>query len=936
MKKKSNNNQNHTDSPLTHIMISGARTHNLKNINVNIPKNKLVVITGVSGSGKTSLAFDTIYAEGHIRYLESLSAYARQFLQQNNKPDVDSISGLAPAIAIEQKTGSHNPRSTVGTVTEIYDYLRLLFARIGIAKCPIHHHSLQPQSVSQILEHMLQLEINNKCYISAVLVNNRKGEFQDLFDRICKSGFSKIKINNQIFDVLNTPHLDKNKNHNIELIIDQLTISPNNNNRISQSIELALKYGLGKIKITNKDNNTEHFFSNKFACKQCDYSIAELEPKFFSFNNPTGACATCNGLGTTTFFDPKKIINHPQQSLADGAIVYFTNKHIKNFKQLTLASKKHKFNMDNSWLDLNSKQQQVILYGDDSFQGVVNYLIQLYQNLNSSHAKEEISKYQSYQQCQTCHGNRLKIESQNIFIENKSIVEITNYSIAQCHDYISKIKLQGNQLVIAEKIIIEITKRLDFLIKVGLSYLNLSRNTSTLSGGESQRIRLARQIGSGLTGVVYVLDEPSIGLHQKDNDKLIAMLCHLRDIGNTVIVVEHDSDTIKQADYIIDIGTMAGVNGGHLVIAGDYKTIIQHRESLTAQYLNGSKVIKTPTQPRKTNKGYLTLTGARANNLKNINIKIPIGCFICITGVSGSGKSSLINDTLYPILANKLNHAQLNLTNFDQIDGLQYLDKVINISQSSIGKLPISNPATYTGLFTLIRHFFAQLPTAKEKGYNPGRFSFNIAGGRCEACKGHGYIKVEMYFLSDVLVKCETCAGKKYNDDTLTIHYKGYNINQILEMSVVEALELFKNIPTIKHKLQVLNDVGLGYIKLGQPANTISGGESQRIKLALELSKKDTGKTFYILDEPTTGLHFYDIDLLLKTLHQLVDQGNTVLVIEHNLDVIKTADYIIDIGPKGGDEGGKIVAQGKPQDLIKNKESYTAQYLKPYLSPPSN
>jgi excinuclease ABC subunit A len=918
-------------SPLTHIIIEGARTHNLKNIDIAIPKNKLVVITGVSGSGKTSLAFETIYAEGQIRYLESLSAYARQFLQQTDKPDVDSIEGLSPAISIEQKTGSHNPRSTVGTVTEIYDYLRLLFARIGIAQCPIHKHNLTPQSIQQIVDHILKAENNNKCFIIAVLVNNRKGEFQELFSKIRSLGFTKVKIDGELLDILEVPALDKNKKHNIELVVDKLTIQNTQTDRIKQSIELALKYGSGRMKIANIETHNEHFFSSKFACKECDYSIAELEPKIFSFNNPSGACSACSGLGVVSFFDPEKIIAHIDQPLADGAITYFTPKQHKNFEHLLTCSKKHGFSIENSWSELTKENQQIILYGDDTFSGVIHYLSELYQESTSNHVREELNKYQSHKTCGKCNGARLKIEAQNVFVNNKSIVEITSYSIAAMYEYMNNLKLTGNQLLIANKITSEITKRLDFLMKVGLQYLHLSRNANTLSGGESQRIRLARQIGAGLTGVIYVLDEPSIGLHQRDNDKLIEMLFRLRDIGNTVIVVEHDTDTIKNADHIIDIGKMAGIHGGHLIAEGDYNAIIKNKESLTAEYLTGTRSINVPKTTRDLTKGTLSLTGARSNNLKNVTLNIPVGCFVCITGVSGSGKSSLINDTLYPILANRLNRANMTLPVFDEIKGLEHFDKVINISQASIGKLPISNPATYTGLFTLIRNFFTELPMSKERGYGPGRFSFNVPGGRCESCKGHGYIKVEMYFLSDVLVKCETCEGKRYNLDTLEVRYKGFNIHDVLEMSVVEALELFSNIPTIKRKLNTLNDVGLGYIKLGQPANTISGGESQRVKLALELSRKDTGKTLYILDEPTTGLHFYDIDLLLKTLHRLVNEGNTVVVIEHNLDVIKTADYIIDIGPEGGNDGGEIIAEGTPQQLVKNKISYTAKYLKSYL-----
>lgn len=918
-------------SPITHIVIEGARTHNLKNISLNIPKNKLIVITGVSGSGKTSLAFETIYAEGQIRYLESLSAYARQFLQQTDKPDVDSIEGLSPAISIEQKTGSHNPRSTVGTVTEIYDYLRLLFARIGTAQCPIHKHNLTPQSIQQILEHALKAEESQKCLIISVLVNNRKGEFQELFNKIKSLGFTKVKINGELLDVLDVPSLDKNKKHNIELVVDKLTINADQGDRIKQSIEVALKYGAGRMKIVNVENNREHFFSSKFACKECDYSIPELEPKMFSFNNPSGACSACGGLGVVSFFDPEKIITHIDLSLADGAITYFTPKQHKNYGHLLTCGKKHGFDMDSSWRTLTDAHKQIILHGDDSFDGVINYLVELFKETTSSHVREELDKYQSNKTCGKCNGARLKIEAQNVFVKGKNIVEITNYSIEECYYYMSNLKLSGNKLLISNKITSEIIKRLDFLMKVGLQYLHLNRNANTLSGGESQRIRLARQIGAGLTGVIYVLDEPSIGLHQKDNDKLIDMLCRLRDIGNTVIVVEHDTDTIKHADHIIDIGKFAGIHGGHLIAEGKYDEIIANKESLTAEYLNGFREIKVPTKTRELTKGTLTLIGARSNNLKNVTLNIPVSCFVCVTGVSGSGKSSLINDTLYPILANRLNRANFTLPNFDEIQGLENFDKVINISQASIGKLPISNPATYTGLFTLIRTFFTDLPMSKERGYDPGRFSFNVAGGRCEACKGHGYIKVEMYFLSDVLVKCETCDGKRYNPDTLEVKYKGNNIHDVLEMSVVEALELFSNIPTIKRKLNTLNDVGLGYIKLGQPANTISGGESQRVKLALELSRKDTGKTLYILDEPTTGLHFYDIDLLLNTLHRLVNEGNTVVVIEHNLDVIKTADYIIDIGPDGGSAGGEIIAEGTPTQIVKLNKGYTATYLKPYL-----
>ncbi len=925
------------------IKIRGARTHNLKNIDLDLPKNKLIVITGVSGSGKSSLAFDTIYAEGQRRYVESLSSYARQFLQQMNKPDVDLIEGLSPAISIEQKSTSHNPRSTVGTVTEIYDYLRLLYARIGEPHCPTHKQILKGQTVSQIVDNIMSMQNNTKIAILSPVVSSKKGTHTELITQIQSQGFTKLNINNKIIDIDGMADLDKNKKHDIDIVIDRIKITPEIKNRLTESIEIALQYGSERIKILNLENNITTIFSSKFSCNQCEYSLLELEPKNFSFNNPHGACTSCDGLGIINFFDQDKIICNKNISIASGGIIGWEPKNTYTYPILEKIANHFKFDLDIPIKDLSKNILNILFYGSKEiilqdkknkfiFEGILNILEQKYNTTENFYLREELNKFKSIKKCHHCNGNRIKPEYQVVMINNISINEVTNWPLNKCLKFFENINLSGFKEHIGAKIINEIKSRLKFLIDVGLDYVNLSRSAETLSGGEAQRIRLASQIGSGLTGVMYVLDEPSIGLHQRDNDKLIKTLKKLRDLGNTVIVVEHDEEAICEADYIIDIGPMAGEHGGKVVASGTIEELLKNKNSLTSQYLNGDKSINVPKKRRNQTNKYLTIEGASGHNLKNINLSIPIGNFVCITGVSGSGKSTLINDTLYKVMANLLNNANHDPANFTKINGYEYFDKVINVDQSPIGRTPRSNPATYTGLFTHIRELFANTNIAKERGYNVGRFSFNVKGGRCEACSGDGLIKVEMHFLPDIYVECDICKGKRYNRETLEIFYKGKNIHEVLELTVDEAYEFFKNIPTIKKKLSTLKDVGLNYIRLGQAATTLSGGEAQRVKLALELSKRDTGKTLYILDEPTTGLHFYDIDLLLNILHKFVDNGNTVVVIEHNLDIVKTADWIIDLGPEGGDNGGIIIAEGSPEDIIKTKNSYTAKYLKKYLS----
>lgn len=938
---------------LDKITVRGARTHNLKNIDLDLPKNKLIVITGLSGSGKSSLAFDTLYAEGQRRYVESLSAYARQFLQQMDKPEVDLIEGLSPAISIEQKATSHNPRSTVGTVTEIYDYLRLLFARAGTPYCPTHKNPLQTQSVGQIVDSILELPEDSKIMLLAPLIVNRKGEHVDLLAHIQVLGFTKVRINNEIYNLGETPLLDKNKKHTIEIVVDRLKIKSDQKSRLTDSVETGLNHGEGKIKLVNLEDNSEKWFSSKFACPECDYSMPELEPRIFSFNNPIGACPKCDGIGHITFFDPDKVVANPEISIADGAIKGWDKRNQYTFQMLMAVASHYDFNIDTPWNELPEKIRKVLLFGSgneaisfnilnekggyrsikQSFEGIVNNLERRYYETESIHVKEELTKYQNNKECPSCNGSRLRMEAQCVTVGKYNIAEISRWQLRKCFDYFNSLELEGHKQEIASKIMKEITSRVGFLIDVGLDYLMLNRSADTLSGGEAQRIRLASQIGSGLTGVMYVLDEPSIGLHQRDNDRLIATLNKLRDLGNTVIVVEHDEDAIVSSDFLVDIGPGAGEHGGKVIFAGTPEEIKKCKDSVTGQYLSGKKEISVPKKRRSQDKGTLSLTGATGNNLKNVNLEIPIANLVCITGVSGSGKSTLINDTLYRAVAQYLYNSNENPEHHNEITGLENFDKVINVDQSPIGRTPRSNPATYTGLFTPIRELFTQVPIARERGYGPGRFSFNVKGGRCETCQGDGLIKVEMHFLPDIYVLCDVCKGKRYNRETLEIQYKGKNIHEVLEMTVEEGLAFFAAVPSIAKKLQTLMDVGLGYIRLGQSATTLSGGEAQRVKLALELSKRDTGRTMYILDEPTTGLHFHDIDLLLKVLHKFADHGNTVVVIEHNLDVIKTADWIIDLGPEGGEGGGQIIATGTPEQIVKQNKGYTGKYLAQYLKP---
>lgn len=934
------------------ITIRGARTHNLKNIDLDLPKNKLIVITGLSGSGKSSLAFDTLYAEGQRRYVESLSAYARQFLQQMDKPEVDLIEGLSPAISIEQKATSHNPRSTVGTVTEIYDYLRLLFARAGTPFCPTHKTALQTQSVGQIVDSILELPEDSKIMLLSPLVINRKGEHIDMLEHIQALGFTKVRIDDVIYNLGETPLIDKNKKHTIEIVVDRLKVREEIKARLTDSIETGLNHGDGKIKLVNLEDNSEKWFSSKFACPECDYSIPELEPRIFSFNNPIGACPKCDGLGHITFFDPAKIVTGAELSIGDGAIKGWDRRNQYTYQMLVSIAKHYKFDIETPWNELDPQIQQVLLYGSQGelinfnilnerggyraitqpFEGVVNTLERRYFETDSTHIKEELAKYQNNRECPDCHGSRLRKEAQCVTVGKYNLSAISAWQLKKCLEYFSDLHLEGHKQEIASKIIKEIITRVGFLIDVGLDYLTLNRSADTLSGGEAQRIRLASQIGSGLTGVMYVLDEPSIGLHQRDNDRLIGTLTKLRDLGNTVIVVEHDEDAIRHSDYLVDIGPGAGEHGGEVLFAGLPQDIINMPESITGQYLSGKKQIKIPAKRRKQDKGWLKLSEAAGNNLKKVTLEIPVGNLVCVTGVSGSGKSTLINDTLYRAVAQHIYDSHDNPDVFKEIQGLEHFDKVINVDQSPIGRTPRSNPATYTGLFTPIRELFTQVGLARERGYGPGRFSFNVKGGRCESCQGDGLIKVEMHFLPDIYVLCDTCKGKRYNRETLEIQYKGKNIHQVLEMTVEEALEFFSAIPVIARKLKTLMDVGLGYIRLGQSATTLSGGEAQRVKLALELSKRDTGRTLYILDEPTTGLHFHDIDLLLTVLHKFADHGNTVVVIEHNLDVIKTADWVVDLGPEGGEGGGKIIATGTPEQIVKQNKGYTGKYLAPVLN----
>ncbi len=934
------------------IRIRGARTHNLKNISLDLPRNKMIVITGLSGSGKSSLAFDTLYAEGQRRYVESLSAYARQFLARMDKPDVDLIEGLSPAISIEQKATSHNPRSTVGTVTEIHDYLRLLFARAGDPECPEHGIKLEAQTVSQMVDAVLKLPEDTKLMILAPVVTNRKGEQLDLFDNLKAQGFVRLRVDGKIYEMDALPQLTKTTKHSVDVVVDRLKVKEDMKQRIAESFETALRLADGKAIALEMDTEKEHLFSAKFSCPVCDYSLAELEPRLFSFNNPMGACPKCDGLGNISFFDPKRVVAFPTLSLASGAIKGWDKRNQFYFQMLASLAAHYNFDLETAFEDLPLHIQDVLLNGSGreqiafkymnergtffgkthTFEGILNNLHRRYRESDSSAVREELAKYLNNQACPECAGTRLRREARHVKVGDKNIHQICEVPLKQALTFFEKLKLKGAKLAIADKIVTEIQNRLKFLTNVGLEYLSLSRSAETLSGGEAQRIRLASQIGSGLTGVMYVLDEPSIGLHQRDNDRLLETLKRLRDIGNTVIVVEHDHDAILSADYVVDIGPGAGEHGGQIVAEGSPAEIQANAKSLTGQYLSGKKQIiykKTRTKPDLAR--WLKLTHATGNNLKDVSVEIPVGLLTCVTGVSGSGKSTLINDTLYRAVAQHLYGSNTEPAPFGEIDGLALFDKVVDVDQSPIGRTPRSNPATYTGLFTPIRDLFAGVPESRARGYGPGRYSFNVKGGRCEACQGDGVIRVEMHFLPDVYVPCDVCKGQRYNRETLEINFKGKNIHEVLEMTVEQAHVFFSAQPVVSRKLKTLLDVGLGYITLGQSATTLSGGEAQRVKLSLELSKRDTGRTLYILDEPTTGLHFADIQLLLDVIHKLRDAGNTIVIIEHNLDVIKTADWIIDMGPEGGDGGGMVIAEGTPETVAANEKSYTGKYLKPML-----
>ncbi|AXY00179.1 excinuclease ABC subunit UvrA [Vibrio alfacsensis] len=936
------------------IEVRGARTHNLKNINLTIPRDKLTVITGLSGSGKSSLAFDTLYAEGQRRYVESLSAYARQFLSLMEKPDVDHIEGLSPAISIEQKSTSHNPRSTVGTITEVYDYLRLLYARVGEPRCPTHHTPLAAQTISQMVDKVLELPEGSKMMLLAPIVKERKGEHVKTLENLAAQGFIRARIDGETCDLSDPPTLELHKKHTIEVVVDRFKVRPDLQQRLAESFETTLELSGGIAVVAPMDGDGEEvIFSANFACPICGYSMQELEPRLFSFNNPAGACGTCDGLGVQQYFDPSRVIQDESLSLAQGAIRGWDQKNYYYFQMLSSLADHYGLDLHAPFNSLPKKTQEIILKGSGRtevefkyindrgdirvkrhpFEGILNTLERRYRDTESNSVREELAKYISTKSCSSCGGTRLRLEARNVFIADTTLPEIVELSIAGALDFFHSLKLEGQRAQIAEKVMKEINDRLQFLVNVGLNYLNLSRSAETLSGGEAQRIRLASQIGAGLVGVMYVLDEPSIGLHQRDNERLLKTLTHLRDLGNTVLVVEHDEDAIRCADHVIDIGPGAGVHGGNVVAEGTMEDIIANPNSLTGQYLSGAKEIaipkeRTPRDPKKT----VELLGATGNNLKNVDLSIPVGLFSCITGVSGSGKSTLINDTFFKIAHTQLNGATTaHPSPYKSIKGLEHFDKVIDIDQSPIGRTPRSNPATYTGIFTPIRELFAGTQESRSRGYKPGRFSFNVRGGRCEACQGDGVIKVEMHFLPDVYVPCDVCKGKRYNRETLEVHYKGKTIDEVLGMTVEDARTFFDPVPAIARKLQTLMDVGLSYIRLGQAATTLSGGEAQRVKLARELSKRDTGKTLYILDEPTTGLHFHDIQQLLTVLHRLRDHGNTVVVIEHNLDVIKTADWIIDLGPEGGQGGGEIIAQGTPEDVSQIKGSHTARFLKPML-----
>ena len=944
-----------TRSVMKSIDIRGARTHNLKNLDLSLPRDKLIVFTGLSGSGKSSLAFDTIYAEGQRRYVESLSAYARQFLSMMEKPDVDHIDGLSPAISIEQKSTSHNPRSTVGTVTEIYDYLRLLFARAGTPRCPDHHVTLEAQTVSQMVDQVLELTEGTRVMLLAPVVDNRKGEHVQLMHDLQAQGFIRARIDGEVYELDDPPSLDLRKKHTIEAVVDRFKINADLKLRLAESFETALRLadGVARIAFMGDDDAEELVFSDRFACNICGYSLTELEPRLFSFNNPSGACPGCDGLGVKQFIDPDRVIVNSDLSRAGGAIRGWDRKTTYYFQMIQSLAAHYKFDIETPFNELPEKLQQAILFGSGKekiefhyantrgmqiqqlhrFEGVIPNLDRRYRETESNAVREELSRFLNSQTCPDCDGTRLNRSARNVFITDLALPEISDMSVGRAVEFFGSLKLEGWRATIADKIVSEISQRLGFLSDVGLDYLSLNRSAETLSGGEAQRIRLASQIGSGLVGVMYILDEPSIGLHQRDNKRLLRTLVHLRDIGNTVIIVEHDEEAIMAADHVIDLGPGAGVHGGQIVAQGTPEDIKNNAQSLTGQYLSGRRVIPVPekrTVPNK--KRQLTIKGATGNNLKNVTVSIPLGLMTCVTGVSGSGKSTLVNDTLYKAVADELNKSNRHPAPHQEITGLDLVDRVIDISQSPIGRTPRSNPATYSGLFTPIRELFAGTQEARSRGYMPGRFSFNVKGGRCEACQGDGVIKVEMHFLPDVYVPCDVCRGKRYNRETLEIRYKGRNITEVLEFTVEDALEFFRNVPVLAKKLHTLMDVGLSYIRLGQNATTLSGGEAQRVKLAKELSKRDTGNTLYILDEPTTGLHFYDIEQLLAVLHRLRDKGNTVVVIEHNLDVIKTADWVIDLGPEGGDGGGQIIASGTPEDVADNKASFTGAYLKPLLN----
>jgi excinuclease ABC subunit A len=941
------------------IRIRGARTHNLKNVDVDLPRDKLIVITGLSGSGKSSLAFDTLYAEGQRRYVESLSAYARQFLSVMEKPDVDLIEGLSPAISIEQKSTSHNPRSTVGTVTEIYDYLRLLFARVGEPRCPDHDVTLAAQTVSQMVDHVLQQPEGTRLLLLAPVVDDRKGEHVHILEGLRAQGYVRARIDGKVLELDEAPALEKNQKHTIEAVVDRLVVRADQATRLAESFETALKLGDGVARVQwlpgddEACDAVEHIYSARYACPHCGYSISELEPRLFSFNNPAGACPTCDGLGVKTFFDPDKVVSDPTLSLPAGAIRGWDRRNAFYFGMLESLAKHYKFNLDTPFEDLPATVRKVILHGSGSeqirfhyfserdggqrrkhaFEGVIPNMERRYRETDSSTVRDELARYLGNQPCTDCGGSRLRREARHVFVGGRAIHDVTRLPIGEALHWCGALALSGQRREIADKIVKEIQSRLGFLVNVGLDYLNLARSAETLSGGEAQRIRLASQIGAGLVGVMYVLDEPSIGLHQRDNERLLATLRHLRDLGNSVIVVEHDEDAIRAADYVLDIGPGAGVHGGQIVAQGTPKEIMRQPASLTGRYLTGDERIDVPAQrtPRHDGPGLL-IRGARGNNLKGVDAEIPVGLFTCVTGVSGSGKSTLINDTLFAAAARHLNGSGDEPAAHDTLLGLEHFDKVVDIDQSPIGRTPRSNPATYTGLFTPLRELYAAVPEARARGYTPGRFSFNVRGGRCEACQGDGLIRVEMHFLPDIYVPCDVCQGKRYNRETLEIRYKGKTIHEVLAMTIEEASQFFDAIPVVKRKLDTLLDVGLSYITLGQSATTLSGGEAQRVKLARELSKRDTGKTLYILDEPTTGLHFHDIRQLLGVLHRLRDHGNTIVVIEHNLDVIKTADWIIDLGPEGGDGGGRIVACGTPETLAEAPGSHTGRFLKPVLA----